>query len=64
LSAFEANKNVIEEEVYRRALHVVNETEYTLKFVEFLESKNYAEAGRCMLASHNSLRSVNINLFI
>lgn len=54
----EANKSALEEEVYRRALHVVNETEYTLKFVAFLENKNYAEAGKCMLASHNSLSTL------
>lgn len=39
-----------------RALHVVNETENTLNFVNFLEKKRYAEAGRCMLNSHSSLR--------
>lgn len=45
------------DEVYRRALHVVNETDYTLNFVDFLEKKKYIEAGRCMLNSHSSLRS-------
>ncbi|KZS17139.1 Galactokinase [Daphnia magna] len=51
----EENKEQLPEEVYRRALHVVNETENTLKFVEFLKGKNYVEAGQCMLRSHESL---------
>ena len=55
-----AQKDALDEEVFRRALHVVNETEYTLKFVGYLEGKNYAEAGQCMKASHESLRSESI----
>ena len=55
-----AHKAEMDDEVYRRALHVVNETEYTLDFVDHLEKKCYTEAGRCMLNSHNSLRCAQI----
>nr|CAH0112930.1 unnamed protein product [Daphnia galeata] len=49
------NKEKLDDDVYRRALHVVNETEYTLEFVEFLKEKNYVEAGQRMKKSHKSL---------
>lgn len=49
-------KRELELDIYRRALHVVNETEYTLDFVNFLENREYEKAGECMLKSHASLR--------
>ncbi|XP_046463941.1 galactokinase-like [Daphnia pulex] len=53
--ALEENKETLDAEVFRRALHVINETEYTLEFVEFLKEKNYVEAGQRMIRSHKSL---------
>lgn len=62
ISRFSLNLCILERrsalkiDVYRRALHVVNETECTLDFVKFLENKKYEKAGKCMLNSHASLR--------
>lgn len=54
----EGRKRELELDIYRRALHVVNETEYTLDFVNFLENREYEKAGECMLKSHASLRDL------
>ena len=48
----------MEFESYRRALHVVNETEYTLNFIKHLQNQSYIEAGQCMFQSHQSLRDL------
>lgn len=54
----EERKSELDAEAYRRALHVINEIEYTEKFVTHLEKKQYVEAGQCMLLSHSSLRDL------
>jgi galactokinase len=42
--------------VYKRAKHVVTETQRTLDFAKSLETKNYATCGELMYGSHESLR--------
>lgn len=49
-------KSEMEDVVYRRARHVIDENERTLATVKALESRNYEEAGKYMTQSHNSLR--------
>ncbi|WP_330362470.1 galactokinase [[Clostridium] dakarense] len=54
---FEANKNLIENEVDRkRAKHAVYENQRTLKAVKALEENNLALFGQLMVGSHVSLR--------
>ncbi len=61
---FPERKSELDAEAYRRALHVINEIEYTEKFVTHLEKKQYVEAGQCMLLSHSSLRYRTIALMM
>lgn len=42
--------------VFRRCRHVVGENARCLAFAEMLKSQHYEEAGKAMIASHNSLR--------
>ncbi|OWZ16308.1 Galactokinase [Phytophthora megakarya] len=42
--------------VYRRACHVITENERTLAAVEHIRARQYAEAGKLMFESHESLR--------
>lgn len=53
---FLASKELIDEQEYSRALHVVNETEYTKAFMKHLQNREYKEAGQAMFNSHSSLR--------
>jgi galactokinase len=46
----------MEDVVFRRARHVIDENDRTLATVKALESGNYEEAGKYMTQSHNSLR--------
>ena len=51
-----ASKELLGEQEYNRALHVINETEYTTAFVKHLQNGEYEEAGQAMFKSHSSLR--------
>jgi len=53
-----ASKELLGEQEYNRALHVINETEYTRAFVKHLQSGDYKEAGQAMFNSHSSLRDL------
>ncbi len=46
----------VDDLVFRRARHVVGETQRAQKYATLLSSKHYEEAGRLMVESHNSLR--------
>jgi len=52
----EGSKELMDKEEYKRALHVINETEYTKDFVKYLQNGEYPEAGQAMFNSHRSLR--------
>ncbi|KAF4315376.1 hypothetical protein G195_010837 [Phytophthora kernoviae 00238/432] len=45
-----------DEVVYRRARHVITEDERTVAAVDFIRARKYAEAGKLMFESHESLR--------
>ncbi|POM80085.1 Galactokinase, partial [Phytophthora palmivora] len=45
-----------DEAVYRRARHVITEDERTVAAVEHIRARQYAEAGKLMFESHESLR--------
>ncbi|KAK7600950.1 hypothetical protein V9T40_008391 [Parthenolecanium corni] len=49
------SSNNIDDEMYRRARHVITENERTLKAVEALKSNSIKEFGHLMNESHNSL---------
>jgi len=53
-----ASKELLGEQEYNRALHVINETEYTTAFVKHLQNGEYEEAGQAMFNSHSSLRDL------
>ncbi|MBO5452533.1 MAG: galactokinase [Clostridia bacterium] len=56
---FEANKNVIGDEIkIKRATHVVYECDRVLKSIEALNNNDVLEFGRLMNASHDSLRDL------
>ena len=52
----DAVKDSMEEVVYRRAKHVIDENARTLNTVEALKAKDYEAAGVYMTQSHHSLR--------
>ena len=52
----EAAKDLLSDQLYRRARHVTTENERTLAAVEALQKGNWAELGALMFASHASLR--------
>lgn len=49
-------KDQVEKVVYCRARHVITENERTVSTVALVNAKNYAEAGKLMFASHQSLK--------
>ena len=53
---FEANKELIENEIAKRAKHAVYENQRTLKAVKALEDNNLELFGQLMVGSHVSLR--------
>lgn len=53
----EANKKgLLQDEIYRRARHVVTEIERTKKAAKALEAGHLEDFGRLMYESHKSLR--------
>lgn len=56
LAQLEASAALLPTLVFRRARHVVGENARVLAFVAALEARDFAEAGRLMNASHESLR--------
>uniref|UniRef100_A0A8D0GXM8 Galactokinase n=1 Tax=Sphenodon punctatus TaxID=8508 RepID=A0A8D0GXM8_SPHPU len=52
----EASKDLLSEEVYRRARHVIAEIERTSRAVEALQARDYKRFGILMVESHRSLR--------
>lgn len=56
MEMLESVKADMEDVVYRRARHVIDENVRTLATVKALESKNYEGVGQYMTQSHNSLR--------
>ncbi|KAF8767677.1 Galactokinase like protein [Argiope bruennichi] len=50
------NREILGEEVYSRALHVVSEIKRTADAVEALQHEDYRKFGALMTESHNSLR--------
>lgn len=52
----EAAKGKLDDLTFRRARHVVGETQRARDFANLLSKKHYDEAGQLMIASHNSLR--------
>lgn len=56
LAMLDKKADQIEEVVYRRARHVISENARVQDMATALESKNWAQAGELMYASHDSLR--------
>lgn len=56
MEQLDAVKDQLSELVYRRARHVITEDDRTVECVKLVESKQYAEAGKLMFASHESLQ--------
>lgn len=52
----EKARTALSDVVFRRCRHVVGENARCLAFAEMLKSQRYEEAGKAMVASHNSLR--------
>lgn len=51
-----ASRSQLDEEVYRRARHVVGEIERTARAAQALRDGDYVTFGMLMVESHNSLR--------
>ncbi|MFT7804209.1 galactokinase-like [Arapaima gigas] len=56
LQDLESAKDQLEGVTFRRARHVIQETERTAQAAEALKCGDYREFGKLMIASHNSLR--------
>uniref|UniRef100_A0A7M4FUR3 Galactokinase n=1 Tax=Crocodylus porosus TaxID=8502 RepID=A0A7M4FUR3_CROPO len=56
MADLEAAKALLNEEVYRRARHVIGEIERTAQAARVLQARDYSTFGRLMVESHNSLR--------
>jgi galactokinase len=56
LAQLRAHADLLPEPIYKRARHVVSENARVIDAVAALEARNFAEAGRLMNASHESLR--------
>jgi len=54
----ESKKNLLGENLYKRAKHVVEENERVLKTIEAISRQNWEEVGRLVKASHASLRDL------
>ena len=52
------NKDLFEENIYKRALHVVEENKRVLDSVAFLKEKDLKNFGKLMIRSHESLRDL------
>jgi galactokinase len=55
-AALERAKSRMAEVVFRRARHVIGEIERTTQAAQAIRNSRWAEAGRLMYASHDSLR--------
>jgi galactokinase len=55
-AALEKNKSNMDEEVFRRARHVIGEIERTVQAADAIRASNWEKAGELMYASHRSLR--------
>ncbi|NXK51976.1 GALK1 Galactokinase, partial [Chauna torquata] len=56
MAELEAARSRLDEEVYRRARHVIGEIERTAQAARALQDRDYSMFGRLMVESHNSLR--------
>ncbi|XP_029213403.2 galactokinase-like [Acropora millepora] len=56
MEELEANKEKLEEVVFRRARHVVGEIQRTTEAARAIEKEDYQTFGKLMVESHNSLR--------
>lgn len=52
----QANKQKLDDETYRRVLHVITEIKRTDEAAEAMEKNDYITFGKLMIESHNSLR--------
>jgi len=52
------HKNHIDSTVYKRALHVIEENERTLKSVELVKARKWKDVGTLLYSSHNSLKNL------
>jgi galactokinase len=52
----EQNQNRLEEVIFRRARHVIGEIARTAQAADAVRQRNWAQVGRLMFASHDSLR--------
>jgi len=52
----EQNQNRLEEVIFRRARHVIGEIARTAQAADAVRRRNWAQVGRLMFASHDSLR--------
>uniref|UniRef100_A0A3P9IN39 Galactokinase 1 n=1 Tax=Oryzias latipes TaxID=8090 RepID=A0A3P9IN39_ORYLA len=58
MKELEVSKCRLDDVIFRRARHVIEETERTLQAAEALRRGAYKEFGRLMVESHNSLRDL------
>ncbi|XP_061764597.1 galactokinase [Nerophis ophidion] len=58
LKDLEGFRDKLDDVIYRRARHVIEENHRTVKAAEFLKRGAYHEFGQLMLESHNSLRDL------
>lgn len=56
MAELEANKEKLEEVVFRRARHVIGEIQRTTEAAAAIEKEDYEKFGKLMVESHNSLR--------
>ncbi|KAJ7372651.1 Galactokinase [Desmophyllum pertusum] len=56
MADLEANKEKLEDVVFRRARHVIGEIQRTTEAAAALEKEGYEKFGKLMVESHNSLR--------